>query len=507
MAAEVSTHTRRKPGTERRVEAWVWLMGALAALLAFRLGALALNGTDLFFDEAQYWTWSREPAFGYYSKPPLIAWIIAAATGACGDSEFCVRLPSPILHALTAFTVFAIGRRLYDETVGLWSALAYATLPGVSLSSGIISTDVPLLLAWALALLFFAELMQRPSWLASAGLGLALGLGLNAKYAMLFFLLCAALCFVLVPERRDRLRDARLWAAVALGLLLIAPNVAWNAANSFATVAHTADNANWAAGRLLRPEKAAEFFLAQFGVMGPILFAGLLMFIWRARRSLMTLDERDRLLLAFSVPIIVAMTVQALLSRAHANWAATAYIAATVLVTAAIIRRGEWRWLKSSLALHLVVAVMIAAATWQAGAFTLPGGADPFARTLGWRRIADVVRAELTDAQSRQQPYAAIVAEDRETTAELLYYLRDADVPLFSLREGAGARDHYEMSRPYTVGTGEPALLVSLGGKAGKFEKHFGKVTPLRSERVPTGPNASRTVHLFAVSGLMPRGQ
>src|SRR5262245_47889921 len=81
------------------------LAAVLAGLLAFRIAALAFNRTDLFFDEAQYWVWSLEPAFGYYSKPPLIAWTITAATAVCGDGEFCVRLPSPILHTLTAFVV------------------------------------------------------------------------------------------------------------------------------------------------------------------------------------------------------------------------------------------------------------------------------------------------------------------------------------------------------------------------------------------------------------------
>jgi hypothetical protein len=42
---------------------------ALAGLLALRIVGLWFNQTDLFFDEAQYWSWGKEPAFGYYSKP------------------------------------------------------------------------------------------------------------------------------------------------------------------------------------------------------------------------------------------------------------------------------------------------------------------------------------------------------------------------------------------------------------------------------------------------------
>ena len=130
------------------VSAPVILALGLAVLLAVRLVGLSFNATDLFFDEAQYWSWSREPAFGYYSKPPLIAWIIGLATTVCGDSTACIRLPAPLLHTATAVVVYLIGKRLHGTRVGLWSGLAFATLPGVSLSSSIISTDVPLLACW-----------------------------------------------------------------------------------------------------------------------------------------------------------------------------------------------------------------------------------------------------------------------------------------------------------------------------------------------------------------------
>lgn len=78
----------------------------LGALLAFRLVALAYAGTDLFFDEAQYWSWSRALDFGYFSKPPLIAWLIAGSGALCGQSEFCIRLASPILYTLAASLIF-----------------------------------------------------------------------------------------------------------------------------------------------------------------------------------------------------------------------------------------------------------------------------------------------------------------------------------------------------------------------------------------------------------------
>jgi 4-amino-4-deoxy-L-arabinose transferase-like glycosyltransferase len=169
------------------------LVVLLLAILAVRIIALAVSHAELFFDEAQYWFWSRELAFGYYSKPPLIGWIIRGATEICGHGEACIRAPSPLFHAATAMLVYAIGHALYDARIGFWAGLTYATLPGVSLSSSLISTDAPLLFFVALGVLALARMRHDGSWLWALALGAAIGFGLLAKYAMSYFLLGLAI--------------------------------------------------------------------------------------------------------------------------------------------------------------------------------------------------------------------------------------------------------------------------------------------------------------------------
>ena len=53
----------------------------MVAITLARLVLLRFNRTDLFVDESQYWLWGYELAFGYYSKPPLIAWATSNAPG------------------------------------------------------------------------------------------------------------------------------------------------------------------------------------------------------------------------------------------------------------------------------------------------------------------------------------------------------------------------------------------------------------------------------------------
>ena len=80
----------------------------VAAVTALRWGLLAFNGTDLFVDESQYWLWGQEFAFGYYSKPPLIAWVIGAVTAVLGESPFAVRMPGAAFHGATALILAAL---------------------------------------------------------------------------------------------------------------------------------------------------------------------------------------------------------------------------------------------------------------------------------------------------------------------------------------------------------------------------------------------------------------
>jgi 4-amino-4-deoxy-L-arabinose transferase-like glycosyltransferase len=462
----------------------------LAALTLFRLATLAFSQTELFFDEAQYWFWSRELAFGYYSKPPLIAWIIRGATELCGQGETCIRAPSTLIHAATAMLVFATAKQLYDARTGFWSGLVYATLPGVSLSSSLISTDAPLLFFVALSLLAVVKLQASRSWRWGMMLGIGIGFGLLSKYAMSYLILCLALYAAWTRDGRALLKDARLYAALAIAALIIAPNLIWNAHHGFATLGHTADNANWGKS-LFHPVEALEFIGGQFGVFGPVLFAALLVYCanWLRSPQLRAMaGEPERLLLTFTVPVLLLMATQAFLSRAHANWAAFAYVAATVLVTSILLRQGWRRLFRASLAIHLAIVLLIGIGGILAGRLALPGGTEPYARLLGWKALA-----ETAADKARSGGFAAIATDKRALAAELLYYLRDAAIPVVALRDGGPPSDHFEMTRPLDQATPRPVLLVSFSRNGPPASEALGAAD------IPAGQGKPRQIFFYAL--------
>ncbi len=206
---------------------WVELFAAFVVVLTIvRLIGLHFSVVDLFFDESQYWAWAQAPDFGYFSKPPLLAWIIGASQAVCGASEACIRAPAPLLHGATAFLIYATAQRLFSARTAFWSGLIYLLAPGVVFSTRIISTDVPLLFCWALALLAFVELRRAPRWSWAVVLGLAIGFGMLAKYAMIYFVACAVLAAMMDEDSRRLWRTPQLWAAPsAIAMTILATAV------------------------------------------------------------------------------------------------------------------------------------------------------------------------------------------------------------------------------------------------------------------------------------------
>jgi 4-amino-4-deoxy-L-arabinose transferase-like glycosyltransferase len=470
----------------------------LAVLTVVRLIGLKFSTVDLFFDESQYWAWSREPAFGYFSKPPLLAWTIAIAEHICGSSEACIRSPAPILYFGTSLIVYAVAQHLYDTRVAFYSALSIALAIGGVFSARIISTDVPLLFFWALALLAYVRLLEGagPSW--TVVLGVSLGLGLMAKYAMIYFVLGGALAAWFDPDARRLLRTPAPWLALLIATVIVAPNILWNLENGLATFKHTGDNIQ-GGGIEFSPLKGLEFIGAQFLVFGPVVFAVLLAAIVRIASP--AISRADRLMLAFAIPPLALVTAVGFVTRALANWAAPAFVSAAIVTVALLIRRGAWKWLALSLGLGVVAQVAMLAGDAIATRAHLPwlANGDVYHRTLGWRALG-----ERAGEIARRVGARTIVGEVRDDEASLLYYWRDQPEQILAWQRGPVPDHQFEITRALTAAAPQPLLFVSRCSATGRLTAQFTSVEPVGQFDVPTGPTTTRPYSAFKLEG--PRG-
>ncbi len=408
----------------------LWLIIGLGCFRILLASAVPL---DLIHDEAYYWDWSRQLDWGYYSKPPLVAWLIALSTWVGGTSVFFVRLPAVLLGTGGLVWMYLLAARLYGRRAGFWAVLISAVTPGNSVLSLLMTIDAPLLFCWGGALYGFWRLLERDAkrlpWLLLA-VG-AVGLGLLAKQTMFGFLALGAFFLASSREDRPRLWRPLFWIWVVGSLLFLTPVLWWNSQHGWITVQHTGGHfASESIGLFKRLAFSGEFVGSQFGVVSPVTCFLLWSVMAAALRAFFRLGRKERYLLCFSALPMAGVLVLSLTQRIEPNWPAAFYPSAVVLLAACGtggVQLKVWPRIRPNDLLRAVVVgiVFVSAMYLFVFGMGLQGSKlDIAVRLRGWHRLGESValrRAELP----RLQKTFVLVTAGRAVASELAFYLPD----------------------------------------------------------------------------------
>lgn len=470
-----------------------WTLGAILLGTVLRLGWDGFAGTPILPEEARHWVHGQSLGWGYPSEQPLTAWLVRASAEMFGPTLFGVRAFAPLLHGLAAWLIFAAARHLFGEDeegprVGFWAALAYLVMPGVSVSSGFMTTDPPLMLAWALAVYALSRALLSGGTLWWALLGAAIGAGYLADPVMLVFVL-GALGYALV-HREGAPQPTGAWIAAPIAIALAAPNIVWALRNG-----------------TLPPETGrmafdllgvGEFIGGQFAVFGPILFAALVVTVMRGKEW--RRDWRLRLMLWLSLPVIALAALKAYLTDAPIHAAAPAYIAGSIAASTLLVRHNFSRLLQISVAIGTAVWVgyWSLASLYETRHAALPRNLDPFKNLRHYQPVCKAALATLS-------PTGSLLADDSRLLAVCMFEgrLGFERVALWppgtaqARRFGAAARLKGEDSRGFTY--------VTLRDAAERVKDAFENAeaistVPVRSHRDRTHPAA-----VWSVQGYSPK--
>ena len=446
--------------------------GLLLASLAVRLYAVIISPLEPSVDEAQYWLWGQTPQLGYYSKPPLIAWILAG-TSSVFDHQyfgqlFALRISAPLIHTLTALFLWQTGRLLFSDNAGRLAAILWISLPAVGLGSFVMSTDTPLLLFWSAGLycLVRADETFHPNYRWMGLAGICVGLATLAKYAGLYFILSLILWIMTSSFRKPSQKIKLFGIFFTTAFFASLPTWLWNYNNGFVTLLHLTENANFTQSGISLAkspggsfEGISAFWGAQFFVFGPVTLLLLVFSLARVGHG----AKHSRLHL-FIWPVLAIMTGQAFLSEANANWAVTAYPAATILV-GQFITTSRSRFIlflgKMSILVNFLLCCALIAVTAIGSLSLLAPASDPFRHLRGWAELAQKTEKHALETGAR-----TIIAYNRRSAALLHWYLQDTHFDIVLPRLGPGQGNHYHRTYPLDASSSRPLLALTTQDSA-----------------------------------------
>lgn len=370
----------------------------------FILGVILYAGIGLGPDEAQYWTWSRHLDWGYYSKPPGIAWQIWLGTAFFGDTELGVRSMALVLSSLISVTIYflALACRL-TPVAAFWAGVAFACTPLGVMASFLAITDGGLALFWTLACLVTASALSEQKTPNYYLLGFVILCGALFKWPIYLFWIVVILFMPFFPV----LKSKHLWGGFVISLLGLFPSFVWNYSHQWVTFRHV-----WVTmvgkGDAVMPQNTPsshgnffEFFGAQIALLSPILFGLLLLSFIALIRKRQSLSGGLFFCGASALILLVVYHFFALFQKMQGNWVAFTYPPAIVLMcwyAYEQLARGV-AWLKGGVFLSLLLCVFILSLpTIQSQALfhqvQVPYKMNPFRQNLGWERLGN----ELTQA-------------------------------------------------------------------------------------------------------------
>lgn len=403
------------------------LVVVLLAILLLRAGFLFGNGLNLIGDESYYWDWSRRPDWCYYSKPPMVAWLIGAATWLFGDYTAVVRLPTLLLGTVFLAYFHATAKAFYGARAAGMALLLILATPINMLANFLMTIDPPLYCFWIMALYYLRRALfdgDVKAWLWAGCASAAALLSKQAAIALPVMLLI----FLAYDRQRRAYLKREYWLYLLPMLLAAVPIFWWNQQHDWVMFGHSKGHfgRDEATSLLKHLQHARDFLLYQLLLLSPIICV---LVIWASVKGVWgfkRLGAEQQFLWLMGPVLVLGVLLLSLLQKVQGNWPMPFYLSGLILLA------GNWAagaW-KKTVKYALVLGYLLVGMTYilpvLLQTLNLKGTAlDPTKRFESWRELAVNVHFERLIAQPGLDNTFIVALGHRYLASELGFYLPD----------------------------------------------------------------------------------
>ncbi len=319
----------------------------LASLFILNLFQSSL--TELIYDEAYYWYYSQDMAWGYFDHPPMVAFLIKIGNFFL-EGELGVRLMSCFLSVGTYVLLWLMidNPRKQKHSVVFFLLLFSFTL--MNAYGFLILPDTPLLFFTAFFLFLYKRFLNQPSYPLAIGIGIIMAALMYSKYHAVLVIL-----FVLLSNLK-LLRDTRAWVAVGVALLCYVPHFVWLYDHDFVSIKYHI---------LERPNQAYSFTKFTLGYFVNLIAIFGLVFFWvyKALIKTKTSDLFIRALKFLAYGVLIFFFISSFNRRVQTQWVIIVSIPLAILTFNHILENSNSRkWVYRMGWISLII--MLYARSW-----------------------------------------------------------------------------------------------------------------------------------------------
>jgi len=189
-------------------------------------GTIAKSSQGLHPDMTEVIAWSRDLAWGY-KHPPLAAAVVWLWFSVFPLAEWSYYLLAMLMPTAALWIVWRLSADYLDIEKRVAGLALLMLVPFFNFHALKFNVNTVLLPAWAATTLWFLRSYRTRSALYAALVGLGAAACMLGKYWSVFLLAGLLLAAVIDRRRAGYFRSAAPWITVAVGLIAIAPHLAW----------------------------------------------------------------------------------------------------------------------------------------------------------------------------------------------------------------------------------------------------------------------------------------
>ncbi len=414
----------------------LWLLGLLLIV-----NMVQSHFTELLFDEAYYWYYAQDMAWGYFDHPPMVALMIKISDFFF-DGELGVRFLSCILSSATLYLLWlmidSVKKQQYVwhffvliTSMTLLNAYGFFTLP-----------DTPLLFFTALFLWLYKKFLAKDTLFLALCLGVVMAALMYSKYHAVL-----VIGFVLLSNLR-LLKNGKAWMAVVIALLCYSPHFFWLYENNFVSLKYHLYE---------RPNRAYDFndFTLGYFINLVALFGLTFPWIYRSLFKTKSSDLFNKALLYLVYGVLIFFFISSFQRRVQTQWIIVICIPMAVLVYNHILASPvDRKWIMRMGIANLVIMGILRIGLVYPPLFPI------IFETHGNREWVEAIRSQIGDTP--------VVFENSYREAPMYEFY--SGIPSFSLNNVQYRQNQYTIDGSEERVRGKMVLYIAKTYKQGDVE-------------------------------------